>query len=980
MHGANISTQGPDPAATQLGTQHLSRPPAVLPDLPSAARRAAGLRVAALGAAGASAPKPRLVYICANCGAQCMQWAGRCPSCNRPGTVSRDPVPREPPAGAAGAGGASGGGAGMQAMQRIQQGLNGQPATANGQRSMGWVGGGGGDGGGGADASLDAPLSLRALYDKMEAEGFAGRGRIPLSGRTGVEVQRVLGGGVVPGALVLIGGDPGVGKSTLTLQVAAMMAHPEIDFDALEGDVPAPPPAAAAPLPPLGAELEAGFEPGAGAGDGLATAQAAADAVGGAGETMYDQPEEVDEWGVSDPSIASGGSYSYDSGAVQAPAAGAAVREPCTVLYVTAEETREQVVARSRRMGLHLCERVVVLCGCEMEAVIRTVLQVRPQAVVLDSINTVYMRSLASAPGTVNQIRECGQMLLRMAKDNHVAVFIVGHVTKQGDMAGPNTLAHMVDTVLFLEGDVAQSVRLLRVVKNRHGSDAECGVFTMDRNGLHAVANHSALFLESRLMEGGEGAPEEEGASSVVGVTLQGSRAILVEVQALVSPLGERAAASASALSYRSSSGFDRTRLSNLCAILDKAVPTMELSNCSVIVNVVGGGQVKDVATDLPLAVAIASSYFNVAVPRDLAVCGEVDLAGRVRRSFQRLDVRLKEAAKLGFKRVVIPATKDWQRLASDPQLVEAGVQVIAVRSVAEALMAALGPMAIGHRPPNVMPPARGKPPPGTGPPGSRFRRRGGGGGGGGRSGNRGGGGAGSGGGGYDDEPMPPPPNIVTAGDWPRAAAMGGLAAAYAAAASAPPAAGGGMWVGGDNVASGDISGATWGGAGPWAGEQGQAAEWAAQQEWGAPGSAQGEWAGHEQQGQQGWWGQEGGGGDGYWGQAPAQGYGGGWGSGGPAEAAASGDETEPAAPLAALSPSPSPYSPAVAPGAYAPAAPSPFSPAVPPPPPPPAAPTTTPPGAAARQGGDELPAEASLSERRRARRKAGGGGDGSKG
>eukprot|EP00198_Chlamydomonas_reinhardtii_P011482 XP_001700819.1 predicted protein [Chlamydomonas reinhardtii] len=264
-------------------------------------------------------------------------------------------------------------------------------------------------------------------------------------------------------------------------------------------------------------------------------------------------------------------------------------------------------------------------------------LQVRPDAVVMDSINTVYLGSLPQAPGTVTQIRECGQLLLRLAKDHRIALFIIGH---------------------------------------------------------------SALFLESRMAdaEGGADGADDLAASSVVGVTMQGSRAILVEVQALVSPLGERAAAAASALSYRSATGVDKGRLATLCAILDKHVPTLELANCSVIVNVV-----RDVASDLAIAVAVAASYYNVAVPRDLAVCGE------------RLDVRVREAAKLGFRRVVIPRTKGWERLVSDGQLAAAGVEVVAVRTVAEALLAGLGAGTADHRPPHVKPPARGKPPPGRG-------------------------------------------------------------------------------------------------------------------------------------------------------------------------------------------------------------------------------------------------------------------------
>ncbi|KAG2450376.1 hypothetical protein HYH02_004880 [Chlamydomonas schloesseri] len=693
-------------------------------------------------------------------------------------------LPPPPPAAEALLGGGrarGGGGAGVQALEQLQAAVaasggggggssssGATAAAAAGGRSVGWVAGGG-------DGDDDAPLSLRALSRAAAAGGLARQGRIPLSGRTGAEVQRVLGGGVVPGALVLLGGDPGVGKSTITLQVAAMMAHPEIDFDALEERRAA---AAGSGLAGGGYEGEeeegvsteasdlepdALLEGEAGGFDGEVVEDEAEGQLAGRGRPRGRQPlrsqegvEEGEEWeeeeeeegmaggeeelfgegedGEEESEEEEAGGRAVGSAASAFAVEAAAAASPQhhhqrqrhrTVLYVTAEETREQVVSRSRRMGLHRCDRVVVLCRSEMSAIVRAVLEVRPDAVVMDSINTVYLGSLPQAPGTVTQIRECGQLLLRLAKDHRIALFIIGHVTKGGEMAGPNMLAHMVDTVLYLEGDVAQSVRLLRVVKNRHGSDAECGVFSMDGSGLHAVANQSALFLESRMADAeGDGVGEEAlAASSVVGVTMQGSRAILVEVQALVSPLGERAAAAASALSYRSATGVDKGRLATLCAILDKHVPTLELAACSVIVNVVGGAQVRDVASDLAITVAIAASYYNVAVPRDLAVCGEVDLAGRVRCSFQRLDVRVREAAKLGFRRVVIPRTKGWERLASDGALAAAGVEVVAVRSVAEALLAGLGAGTVDHRPPHIKPPPRGKPPPGTGRPGSRFTR-----------------------------------------------------------------------------------------------------------------------------------------------------------------------------------------------------------------------------------------------------------------
>ncbi|EFJ43217.1 hypothetical protein VOLCADRAFT_96702 [Volvox carteri f. nagariensis] len=560
--------------------------------------------------------KVRRVYVCSKCGARHGQYHGKCNKCGGFGTIDLEGIVQEPPqpAAAAAATAGGGGGAGVQALERIQQDAasvrarippsyddanSGGGGGGSGDRAVGWVANGSDGSGGGLE---DVPLSLRALSQMSAAGRLGGTARIPLSGRTGAEVQRVLGGGVVPGALVLIGGDPGVGKSTLTLQIAAMMAHPEIDFDALEeqrrsdegeeeddvrheygmeygtwygnghvtsGGTPVGSTATASG-DQYGSSYDSrvygNHEPGfsEGAQEHLRSDRSSyeygglSDGVSGAANSdqsrygWYDSSTDYGGGGAATAFPGSAASTASDHGTVSPP--------PCrTVLYVTAEETREQVVDRSRRMGLDCCDGVAVLCRSEMGAISRAVLQLRPDAVVMDSINTVYLNNLPQAPGTVTQ----------------------------------------VDTVLYLEGDVAQSVRLLRVIKNRHGSDAECGVFSMDATGIHAVANSSALFLENRLADSPgrdpEAAEEESGASSVVGVTLQGTRAILVEVQALVSPLGDRAAtAGSSALSYRSATGVEKLRLANLCAILDKHVPTLELSCCSVIVNVVGGTQVKD--------------------------------------------------------------------------------------------------------------------------------------------------------------------------------------------------------------------------------------------------------------------------------------------------------------------------------------------------------------------------------------------------
>ncbi|GIL49649.1 hypothetical protein Vafri_5952 [Volvox africanus] len=330
----------------------------------------------------------------------------------------------------------------------IGVGAGGDDYMSVGGGRGGWVVNGGDGNGSGSGSRNDVPLSVFAL-SQLGVAGHGRTGRIPLSGRTGEEVQRVLGGGVVYGAVVLIGGDRWVGKSTIALQIAAMIAHPELDFDA-----------------PVGARHR-----------------------------------------------------------------GASSGPRRTVLYITAEETREQMRYRSSRMRLDSCDRVLVLFCCKMSIIIRVVWEYKPDAVVIDSINRV---SLVHAPGTATQIRECGQLLLRLAKYHQVAIFIIAHFPEAGEMASPIMLAPMVDTVLYLEDDVAGSLKVLRVIKNWHGSDAECGIFTMNNAGCHAVANHNALLMGNRIAELQGASGEGEGEDSAVGITLLGSRASLVKVQASV--------------------------------------------------------------------------------------------------------------------------------------------------------------------------------------------------------------------------------------------------------------------------------------------------------------------------------------------------------------------------------------------------------------------------------------------------------------
>jgi len=350
------------------------------------------------------------------------------------------------------------------------------------------------------------------------------------------EVDRVLGGGLVPGSLVLIGGDPGVGKSTLLLQAA-----------------------------------------GAVAGDG---------------------------------------------------------RGP--VLYVAAEESAQQVKMRARRLGLG-GRGLFVLAETCLEAALAQAEALRPTLMVVDSIQTVYSEAVPQAPGSVVQVRQCTLQLMRWAKAQGVPVVIVGHVTKEGEIAGPKLLEHIVDVVLYLEGERFSSYRLLRGVKNRFGSVAEVGVFEMTEEGLMEVENPSALFLSGR-------APN--GVGSAVVAIMEGSRPLLVEVQALTSP-------SFAPVPRRTANGVDGGRLIVVTAVLSRRLG-LPLGNQDVIVSAVGGLRVTEPAADLAMALAIVSSHRDRPLPQDMVAVGEVGLSGEL-RYVPHLERRLAEARRLGFRRALVP-------------------------------------------------------------------------------------------------------------------------------------------------------------------------------------------------------------------------------------------------------------------------------------------------------------------------------------
>ena len=380
------------------------------------------------------------------------------------------------------------------------------------------------------------------------------------------EFARVLGGGIVPGSLVLVGGDPGIGKSTLLLQTALGMA-----------------------------------------------------AVG-------------------------------------------------RVLYVSGEESVRQIQARAHRLpgGETPSDDLYLLTETDLGAILDQISALEPKLVVIDSIQTVQVPDLESGAGSISQVREAAQRLQALAKSSEAAIFLVGHVTKDGAIAGPKVLEHIVDTVLYLEGDPLHAFRLLRAVKNRFGATTEVGVFEMKESGMVEVPNPSEAFLAERVLQ----AP-----GSAVAVTLEGTRPLLVEVQGLTSP-------TAFGNPRRTANGVDFNRLLLTLAVLTRRVG-MRLSDQDVFVNIVGGLHIDEPAADLAVAVAVASSLKDRPVPADMAFVGEVGLSGEL-RSVAQLSVRLREASKLGFRRVVVPRS-----LRSE--VAPSGLEVLAARSVQEALARALG-------------------------------------------------------------------------------------------------------------------------------------------------------------------------------------------------------------------------------------------------------------------------------------------------
>ncbi len=457
--------------------------------------------------------KEKTVYVCSNCGQESPKWVGRCPACGEWNTY------RE---------------------------LTVRPASPAARRAEGVMAG--------MERRQAQPVRLSEVTAEAE----------PRFDTHDAELNRVLGGGLVPGSLVLLGGEPGIGKSTLLLQTVLRMAEHR-------------------------------------------------------------------------------------------------------VLYVSGEESERQIKLRADRLPEHRADCLLV-CETRLEQIFTHIRNTSPDLVVIDSIQTIVSEAVDSSPGSVTQVRECAAALLKFAKESGVPVVLVGHITKDGTLAGPKVLEHIVDTVLQFEGDRHYFYRVLRSAKNRFGSTDELGIYEMGGTGLRAVANPSELLLTGR---------EDALSGIAVAATVEGARPFLIETQALVST-------AAYGTPQRSATGFDLRRLNMLLAVLEKRVG-FKLAQKDVFLNIAGGLRVTDPAIDLSVIAAVLSSSVDTAIGRDVCMTGEVGLSGEI-RPVTRIAQRVGEAQKLGFRRILVPETNlkglDAARYA---------IELVPVRRVEEALRELFG-------------------------------------------------------------------------------------------------------------------------------------------------------------------------------------------------------------------------------------------------------------------------------------------------
>ncbi|GEN31948.1 DNA repair protein RadA/Sms [Cerasibacillus quisquiliarum] len=446
--------------------------------------------------------KTKTKYVCQSCGYESPRWMGRCPGCSNWNTL-------------------------VEEIERKTK--TNRPSTGLTSRK---------------------PIKITSIESQEEP-------RILTSLK---EFNRVLGGGIVHGSLVLIGGDPGIGKSTLLLQISSQLAEQQLP-----------------------------------------------------------------------------------------------------VLYISGEESTRQTKLRADRLNVS-SDLLYVLAETNLFDIANHIEELKPSLVIVDSIQTIYKDEVTSAPGSVSQVRECTSELMRIAKTNHIPIFIVGHVTKEGAIAGPRVLEHMVDTVLYFEGERHHTYRILRSVKNRFGSTNEMGIFEMKEEGLKEVMNPSEIFLEER---------SKGAAGSTVVASMEGTRPVLVEIQALISP-------TSFGNPRRMATGVDYNRIPLLMAVLEKRVGLM-LQNQDAYVKVAGGVKLDEPAIDLAISVSIASSFRNQPTRPDDIFIGEVGLTGEVRR-VSRIEQRVQEAAKLGFKRVICPQKN------IDGWTLPETIEIIGVNTVQEAL------------------------------------------------------------------------------------------------------------------------------------------------------------------------------------------------------------------------------------------------------------------------------------------------------
>lgn len=452
-------------------------------------------------------------YVCQNCGYNSPRYLGRCPNCGEWNTL-------------------------------VEEQIQSSSSSA---------------------ATKRPTTTLTGLVAKPQKIGEINSHETPRVKTKLNELNRVLGGGIVPGSLILIGGDPGIGKSTLLLQVSGQLSS-----------------------------------------------------------------------------------------------------EHHRVLYVSGEESATQIKMRAERLDV-AADDFYIYPETNMDSIKDTIRELKPEYVVIDSVQTMQATDVTSAIGSVSQISEVTAQLMQIAKSNNITIFVVGHVTKGGAIAGPKILEHMVDTVLYFEGDLHHTYRILRSVKNRFGSTNELGIFEMHTNGLSEVKNPSEIFLEERL---------KDATGSAVVVSLEGTRPILVEIQALVTPTVYGNA-------QRTATGLNRNRVSLIMAVLEKRANLM-LQNQDAYLKAAGGVKLDEPAIDLAIAISIASSYRDKGTQATDAFVGEVGLTGEIRR-VNRIEQRVAEAQKLGFKRIFVPKNnlKGWQA--------PTGIEVIGVTTLRQALRLALG-------------------------------------------------------------------------------------------------------------------------------------------------------------------------------------------------------------------------------------------------------------------------------------------------